>query len=151
MKNTLITAVLIFTSSSFAAANLSLKGVVATKLSADVTALPVALTLPLDISQTDLKVASGTFKSNSGTGFKIVVQSTNLGNLKRDGGSELFPYSMKFGSMSIPLSQSSPVIYTNSGLLNITDNFNISYTGKLNTDMTAGTYLDTITITMSAL
>lgn len=151
MIKTLTTLLALLSLPALAENKLQMKGIVPVKLLAEVTSLPVALTLPLDVTQNDLRVASGKFRSNSGSGFKVTVQSINRGNLKRVGGNELFPYTLKFGSLQIPLTQASPLSYSDNGTLNISDNFTISYNGKLSSDMTAGDYLDTITFTMTAL
>lgn len=110
----------------------------------------IATTLPLNQTQVDLKVASGTVTSNSASGFKVMASSANQSNLKRIGGNEVFPYTMKYGNIQIPLTSASPTEFLSTTRLNMTDNLTISYTGKPIDSMPAGEYQDTVTFTISA-
>jgi hypothetical protein len=92
MKRSLIAlAALALTTTSFAATTgtLLLKGQVGQVLSILVTPETIAATLPLNVSQTDTKVATVNEISNSSTGYKVTISSANLGKLIRTGGQRL--------------------------------------------------------------
>lgn len=131
-------------------APLQLKARVAQKMGLSVTPLGVATTLPLNQTQVDLKVATGTITSNSASGFKVLASSAHFSNLKRIGGNEVFAYTMKYGNIQIPLTSSTPTEFLSTTRLNVTDNLTISYTGKPIDSMPAGEYQDTVTFTISA-
>lgn len=147
-----IAAMMVFTSfSSFAATSdvLNLKGIVEEVLSIEVIEETIAGTLPLDITQTNTKVATVKERSNVGSGYKVTITSENNGALKRTGGTEIFPYSLKYDGVDLVLS--SPVVQTNL----VSPNFKaskavrISYVGVDAVDMTAGTYTDNITFAIA--
>lgn len=131
-------------------APLILKARVAQKLILTVTPVPMATTLPLDTTQNDLKVATASVVSNSASGFKVLVSSANMSNLKRLGGNQLFPYTMKYGNIQIPLNSPTATEFLSDGVINTSDNLTISYTGKPLDTMVAGEYQDTVTFTISA-
>lgn len=153
MKHTLLTILTLLTFSATAAtqASLPLKGKVALLLGIDITATPAAATLNLTQNQTNLKVADGHIYSNSGTGFKITVSSSNQGRLKRVGGSEYFSYALKFGPVDVPLNTSTPLVFNYPDPLNYSDAISVSYTGVPASSLVAGDYTDTITFTITAL
>jgi hypothetical protein len=153
MKRSLIVlAALALTTSSFAATSgtLLLKGQVGQVLSILVTPETIAATLPLDVSQTDTKVATVNEKSNSSTGYKVTVSSANLGSLIRTGGSEAFPYSLKYNGSAVDLS--APQIFSNpsAASVNVDKDVSISYTGVPAENMVAGEYVDTVTFEIAA-
>lgn len=130
---------------------LPLKGKINLLLGIDITPTAAASTLNLTQSQTGLKVATGHLYSNSSTGFKVTVSSANQGRLKRISGSEYFNYTMKFGTIPVNLSSTTPIEYTYGGILNYSDDISVSYTGLPAANLVAGDYTDTITFTISAL
>lgn len=152
MKNFIALTLALATLNSMAATTgtLLLKGTVAPKLSIEVTPEAIASTLPLDISQTSTKVATVREKSNSNTGYKVTISSSNLGNLKRSSGTELFPYTLKYNNVALNLA--SPVVNSHSAAanVNVTKDVAISYTGVPAEDMVAGDYTDTVTFTIAA-
>lgn len=152
MKNIFALALALTTLTSMAATTgtLLLKGSVAPKLSIEVTPEAIASTLPLDISQTNTIVASVREKSNSNTGYKVTISSSNLGNLKRSSGTELFPYTLKYNNVALNLA--SPVVnsHPSASSVNVTKDVAISYTGVPAEDMVAGDYTDTVTFTIAA-
>lgn len=129
--------------------NLFVKGTVAPKLSVEVIPTTQAANLNLQQSMTDLKVARGSVVSNSPTGFKVLVSSENAGNLKRIGGAALFPYTMKFGGMSIPLLKT-PTEFLSSDRIDTSGDLTVSYLGKPLAQMEAGEYQDTIRFTIQS-
>lgn len=153
MKKSLIAlATLALTTSSFAATTgtLLLKGQVGQVLSILVTPETIAATLPLHQSQTDTKVATVNEISNSSTGYKVTVSSANLGKLIRSGGSEAFPYSLKYNGSAVNLA--SPQVFSNpsAASVNVNKDVSISYTGVPAANMVAGEYVDTVTFEIAA-
>ncbi len=140
------------TTSAFAATSgtLMLKGQVSQVLSITVTPETIAATLPLEVSQVDTKVATVNEQSNSSTGYKVTVSSSNLGNLKRAGGAQLFPYSLKYNGSTVNLA--SPQVFSNSSAasVNVNKNVTISYTGVPSAQMVAGEYSDTVLFEIAA-
>ncbi len=129
---------------------LNLKGKVNEKLSILVTPEAVALTLDLEVSANDLKVASVNEKSNSNSGYKISISSANLGKLIRTGGAEEFPYSIKYDSQVIDLVNGDEIVHSSAVVADVDNDVLISYTGIPAEDMVAGNYKDTITFQISA-
>ncbi len=153
MKRSLIAlAVLAMTTSSFAATSgtLLLKGQVGAVLSILVTPETIAATLPLDVSQTDTKVASVNEKSNSSTGYKVTISSANLGNLKRTSGTELFPYTLSYDGAAVDLSAADVFSNPSAAAVNVDKDVAISYTGVPAENMVAGEYSDTVTFEIAA-
>jgi hypothetical protein len=141
MKRSLIAlAALALTTTSFAAATgtLLLKGQVGQVLSILVTPETIAATLPLNVSQTDTKVATVNEISNSSTGYKVTISSANLGKLIRTGGTEAFNYSLKYNGSAVNLA--SPQIFSNpsAASVNVNKDVAISYTGVPAENMVAG-------------
>lgn len=140
------------TTSTFAATSgtLLLKGQVSQVLSILVTPESIAATLPLDISQVDTKVATVNEQSNSNTGYKVTISSSNLGSLKRTNGTQLFPYTLKYAGSAVNLA--APQVFSNSSAasVNVNKNVTISYTGVPATQMVAGEYSDTVLFEIAA-
>lgn len=153
MKRSLIAlAALALTTTSFAATTgtLLLKGQVGQVLSILVTPETIAATLPLNVSQTDTKVATVNEISNSSTGYKVTISSANLGKLIRTGGTEAFNYSLKYNGSAVNLA--SPQIFSNpsAASVNVNKDVAISYTGVPAENMVAGEYVDTVTFVIAA-
>jgi hypothetical protein len=154
MKNTIIAWGLALTTvTSFAAtqATLNLKGNVPNVMSIALVAESVALTLPLQTTQTNTKVAVVTEVSNSSTGYKITAQSTNLGKLKHANGNT-FNYSLFYAGTNLNLQNSSPspIVNTSTTAVNRTRDVTISYTGVPADQLIAGDYTDQVTFTIAA-
>lgn len=153
MTKVLLASLLLAVSShSFAATTgtLLLKGQVGQVLSISVAAEAIASTLPLDVTQLDTKVATINEKSNSSTGYKVTVSSANLGSLKRTSGTELFPYSLKYGGQQVNLSAAQSFSYPTSATVDVNKDVTIAYTGVPAGSMVAGEYVDTVTFEISA-
>lgn len=152
MKSFIALATLALTTTTFAATSgtLLLKGQVSQVLSITVTPETIAATLPLDVSQVDTKVATVNEQSNSSTGYKVTISSSNLGSLKRSGGTQLFPYSLKYAGAAVNLA--SPQIFSNpsAASVNVNKNVTISYTGVPAAQMVAGEYSDTVLFEIAA-
>ncbi len=132
--------------------SLLLQGIVGQKVAIKVTGEPVAASLDLTTSQTDLKVATVNEVSNSKTGYKVRITSANLSKLKRTDGSEVFAYTLKYGGSALALSTSTGTTISSptAAAINVNKDLAISYTGAAAETMVAGTYADTVTFDISA-
>lgn len=141
-------------SQSYAATSgtLILQGVVPNKISILVTPVAVASALNLETTQTDLKVATVNERSNSKTGYKVTISSSNLGKLKRTDGPEVVSYTMKYGGSAVGLSTSAGTVFTSTATtsVNVNKDVAISYTGTAAESMIEGTYSDTITLNIAS-
>lgn len=131
-------------------ATLILKGQVAQVLKITLVEETLARNLPLSTTQTNSKVATVTETSNSASGYKVTLSSTNNGKLTRVNGTEKFPYTLSYGSqtgmdLTTPQSISNPAL-----ALARTQDVKISYQGVPAEQMTAGDYTDTVTFTIAA-
>lgn len=131
-------------------ATLVLRGTVNTKVSIDVTPEPLALNLPITITQTNFKVATVTTRSNSAGGYKVTISSLRLGNLTRVGGTETIPYTMMFGGSAVMLTSPTEFNFPFVNASAINRDLTISYTGVTEEDYVAGNYEDSITLTITA-
>lgn len=127
-------------------ASLQLKGTVPVKLSVSIVPETIALTLPLDVSQTGTLISTVTEKSNNSAGYKITITSENLGNLKN--GTELFPYSLTYGGENVTLELPTEFTRTNRGTTE--SEVRITYTGTEHDDLVSGDYTDSVTFTIQA-
>lgn len=131
--------------------SLTLRGVVPVVLSISVAPEAVATALPLDVTQSNTKVATINERSNSSTGYSVAISSANAGSLKRVSGTETFSYSMKYNGSSVNLASGQTFSYPSGGVVNQNRDVNISYTGADSSTLVAGTYEDTVTFTISAI
>lgn len=154
MKRLLLaTSFLLLTSASFAATsgNLTLRGTVALVHSLTLTAESGAVLLDLSQNAVDLKVATINEKSNSSSGYKISVSSTNAGKLVRAGGTESVTYTMKYGGSAVSLATATDVVISSTaGLANANKDVTISFTGAAADTMVQGAYEDTVSFTIAA-
>lgn len=149
----LILSLFLLSFSTFAATSgtLILSGIIPSIRSITVTPNSVASSLDLSTTQTDLKVATVNEKSNSLLGYKVTITSANLGNLKRSGGSEVVPYTLKYGGSNAPITSVSGHSVTNLSFpVNVNKDLEVSYTGVVPEATIEGTYSDTLTLTISA-
>jgi len=109
-------------------------------------------TKAIDITASSTTLGSVTISSNL-TNWKIVIHSANGGKMVRVGGTEEYPYKMNFGTIvDIDLAtdkeivKSAPQSPTSTSVV-------VTYTkaSELNPALPAGTYEDTITISLVAL
>lgn len=150
---TLLALTTVLSAQAATTGNLLLQGVVTKKLSILVTPNSVASSLNLEVTQTDLVVASVNERSNSNTGYKVKVTSSNLGKLKRSGGTEVVSYSLKYGTNSVDLSTISGQTFNNAGaaVANVNRDVKVSYTGTPAESLVEGTYADSVTFEISAI
>lgn len=156
MKNfyamTILLALNSTTSFGATSGTLLIQGMVAKKVSIAVSPQAIASALDLEVSQTDLKVASVNEKSNSNTGYKVTITSANLGKLKRSGGAEVFSYTIKYGGTNVALSSAAGTVISSASaaVANVNKDMNISYTGVSAETMVEGSYSDTITLNIAS-
>lgn len=146
-----IAAMMVFTSlTSFAATtdNLLLQGQVNEILSIDVREEILSANLNLSLN-TNAKVAEVEEISNNANGYKVSITSANQGVLKRVGGTEVFPYKLRYDGvlldLSAPVDQDN-LLQNNSKAVK---NVRISYQGRPAEEMVAGSYSDTVTFTIA--
>ncbi len=150
-----VTALLtLTTTSAFSASSgtLLLQGSVAKKVAIAITPVAVASALDLETTQVDLKVATVNEQSNSKTGYKVTITSAQLGKLKRDAGSEVFSYTLKYGGAAVGLSTAAGTVFTNpsAASVNVNKDLAISYTGVAAESMIEGVYSDTLTLNIAS-
>lgn len=151
-KILVVTTLMTLSFSSLAATSgtLLLKGEVGQVLSIAVTPESIATTLPLNESQADTKVATVSEKSNLAGGYKVKVSSENVGNLERVGGTELFPYTLKYDGQQVDLASSQTFQFPTAGITDVNKDVSISYTGVDASSMVAGEYTDTVLFEIQA-
>lgn len=151
-KLLLLTALLSTSAFSATTGTLLLQGIIPKILSITVTPQTISSTLDLSTNQTDLLVGVVNERSNSLLGYKVTITSSNLSNLKRVSGTEVFPYTMKYNNVAVNLSAPAGTTFTTPSPLpaNINKNINISYTGVAQETMVEGTYSDVVTFTIAS-
>lgn len=127
-------------------ATLLLKGTVPQLLSVEVTPESTAQNLDLSTSANNVKIAEVREKSNSSTGYKILVKSANGGKLIN--GSEEFPYSIRYASSAVNLTSADQEVKNVSTRGVVDSEVDISYTGVEPELMKEGDYTNTITFTI---
>lgn len=127
-------------------ATLNLKGVVPQILSIEATPEALALTLPLDVTQNNTKIAEIKEKSNSKTGYKVSISSLNNGKLIRQNGTEFVNYSITYDNQSVDLTGTE---FASSNLGTSTKTIRMSYVGVQAEEMVEGEYSDSILFTIS--
>lgn len=153
MKKLITTIVAMSSISCFAATsgNLLLKGTVPALLSIEVTAEALAASLPLDTTQTASKVATVNEKSNSNTGYKVNITSSNAGNLVHESvASSFIPYDLNYDGSSVDLVNGDEFVFGSSASVDVNKDIDISYTGVPHENLIEGEYTDTVTFAISA-
>lgn len=131
--------------------NLLLKGTVPELLSIAITPESIASSLPLDVTQSDTKVATVNEKSNSNTGYNVSISSTNLGKLVHSSVSSSFiNYSLKYDGSAVDLANGDSFTFSSAASVDTNKDIQISYTGMAHESLIQGVYSDTVTFTISA-
>ncbi len=152
MKNWLI-ASLLFTGTLHAATsgNMLLQGTIAQVLSIVITPVSgVNTKLDLSTNQTNLVVGSIQEVSNASSGYKILLTSANAGTLKHATTKTALNYTARYNGSNVTLSTTAKTIFTQTtgGAFNTTKKFDVSFNGQGATNLTEGTYSDTLTFTI---
>lgn len=152
MKKSLLALLSLTSLSAFAAttATLQLKGIVPSVVSISVAPETIATSLPLDITQSNTRVAKVTEKTNATNGYKVTVESVNKGKLVRSGGQEQFSYSLTYNGQGVNLQSAQAISYSSSVKGEQVRDVNISYQGVPAESMVAGDYIDTVTFSIAA-
>jgi hypothetical protein len=131
---------------------LTLTGSVPQVLAIAVNADAASSALDLTTTKSDLQVATVDESSNSASGYKILLSSENSGQLVRDGGSEYVAYTAKYDGSAVTLSSTAQnaKVVSSGGVHSDSSTVSISYTGQAATSMIAGSYSDTLTLTIQA-
>lgn len=149
MKKTLFLFLLTFQVLAATSGTLLLQGTIPDDLSLVVVPeTNVHDNLDLTQDQTDLKVATVEEYSNSPTGFEILIQSQNSGELVN--GTNSLPYTLKYDGVGVTLTSGNQVQAKSSATSSIHDydsDVTISYTSQ---SLPSGTYEDTLTFTIQA-
>lgn len=153
MKKIFALTLALTTTAAFAATSgtLLLKGTVPRSISIEVTAESIAANLPLNTTQNNTKVAVVNEKSNSNTGYKVSVSSSNQGKLVHQSvASSTVNYTLRYNSNAVNLASGQTFTYATGGLANVNRNVDISYTGVPHESLVEGQYSDTVTFTIAA-
>lgn len=152
MKNLIALTIATLSFSSFAAtqADLLLKGEIAPVLEISIDHETVASNLDLSQKATNVKVATLTEKSNYHSGYKIKAKSSNSGKLVNSSDVNSFVnYSLTYNGNNVPLTSASIQVYhTANQRGTFTKDLKISYNQP--SDLTAGSYTDTVQFTIEA-
>lgn len=143
----LVTAMNVFAGTT---ATLLIKGTVPQLLDISVSAETIAANLPLTVTQSNTRIATVREQSNSNTGYKVSISSSNQGKLVRVSGAEQFPYSLSYDGQTVNLSSAVTIDRPGAAAVSTNKNVNISYTGVEASNMVAGDYTDTVTFTIAA-
>jgi len=160
MKKLVVVSMFLLAALGFVSAattgTLGLSGTVAPTLSTEISAAGAATTLDLTATQTGLVVGSAKFITNNKT-WKIALHSANGSKLKATGIDDEVPYTFSLGTISGMTGLTLPASLPGTPQGSMTgktaaagDSYNmiLIYTGVAN--LTAATYTDTITVTVSA-
>lgn len=118
-------------------------------------ALNITTTIPgtktVDPTTTATALGAVSISSNL-TNWTITVSSLRLGNLRRTGGTELYPYLFSFGTLSSDYNLATNLVLTRTAPQSATSyNLAISHQTASALSLPAGAYEDTITITLAAI
>jgi hypothetical protein len=147
MRKLALTLLITLPAYSATTATLLIKGVIAPVLEISVVPETIAVNLPLDQSQTNLKIATVKERSNNQAGYKVTIQSQSNLTLKRTSGNEALPYSLLYNGQTVSNGQQFSYNFTNAS--ESQRDLKISYNSAPNT-APAGEYSDTLTFTIAA-
>jgi hypothetical protein len=107
--------------------------------------------LPLNQSQSRLKVAETLEKWNSIKGTKIQINSANRGNLVHETMvASKIPYTLHFRGRKVNLSNTRSVFRRRRGVATLSSPIEVSYSGSAFHNLIEGSYSDVITFIISA-
>ena len=127
-------------------ATLNLKGTVAPILDISLTPETNALLLPLEQSQSNLKIGTVFERSNYSGGYKVQISSVNQGNLRN--GTNSLTYSLTYNGNGVNLVSGQIFTHSFTNAAVKEREVRISYTADQN--LAAGDYTDNVTFTISA-
>lgn len=130
-------------------ATLLLKGSVPAILSIAVAPEPIALLLPLNISQTGTKIATVTERSNNHSGYKVTIASANGGKLTRSA-TDFIVYTITYGGAAVTLTGATEFDNAFANAAPVDKDVRISYVGVPHNQLESGDYTDSLTFTIAA-
>ena len=132
-----------------ATGSLGLSGVVSPVTTITVTADANATALPVGSAATDLKIATVTELSNSKSGYTVTLSTTNGAKLK--GSVDFLAYTLKYGSNAVSFIGGTATLTTASTRsASSAGSANILYISFPATYLSADTYIDSLTFTISS-
>ena len=154
MKHGLFLIGLLAASSALAATtgSITIQGSVPSTVAITVTGTTGFNTLDLATNATNQQVASVVEQSNSATGYKVTLASANAGALK-NGTIGSVSYTAQYNSVNVSLSTTAQTVTNTTSataVVNVTKPLTVSFTGQAPASMMAGTYSDTLTLTIAA-
>lgn len=129
---------------------LILQGIVGTTYSISVASQTGAMTLDILNGESAKLVGVATETSNNGAGYKVTMSSANNGELKNSTLDQV-QYKVSYnGGTAVTPSSTAAVVKTSSvpQAAGVTSNIAVTFTGK--PTAVAGTYSDTLTLTIAA-
>jgi hypothetical protein len=130
---------------------LPLKGTVPAVVSIVVNSLPVATTLPLNVSQNRTRVGTSVEKWNTRNGVKIHVSSLNQGFLVHQSvSSSKIAYVLRYRNSNVNLVSGQIYNTSQRGRRTVNRALQISYTGVPHSSLIEGDYTDIVTLSISA-
>lgn len=112
----------------------------------------MSATTSIDPALTSATLGTVTISSNLTGGWKITVNSLNAGAMLRSGGTDRYPYLLNFSSFAIDQNLATDLVITRTGVqTGTTSTISITYSTASSLGLPAGTYEDTLTISLAAL
>jgi hypothetical protein len=151
MKHLLL--LLMFALPAFAATSgqLPLKGSVPAVVSIAVSALPIASTLPLNVTQNRTRVGTSTETWNTLNGAKVHISSLNQGFLVHQSvTSSKIAYVFRYRNTNVNLASGQTFNTNQQGRRTANRALRVSYTGVPHSSLIEGDYTDIITLSISA-
>jgi hypothetical protein len=112
----------------------------------------MSATTTIDPALTSATLGNVTISSNLSGGWKITVNSLNGGAMVRQGGTERYPYLLNFGTFATAQNLATDLVLNRTGIqTGTTSALSITYSTAASLSLPAGTYEDTLTISLAAL
>lgn len=130
---------------------LPLKGTVPAVVSISVSALPIASSLPLNVSQNRTRVGTSTETWNTLNGVKVQVSSLNQGFLVHSSvPSSKIAYVLRYRNSNVNLASGQTYNSNQRGRRTVNRALRVSYTGVPHSSLIEGDYTDIVTLSISA-
>ncbi len=130
---------------------LPLKGTVPAVVSIVVNSLPIATTLPLNVSQNRTRVGTAVERWNTLNGVKVHVSSLNQGFLVHQSlTSSKVAYVLRYRNSNVNLTSGQLYNSNQQGRRTVNRALRISYTGVPHSSLIEGDYTDIVTLSISA-
>jgi len=141
-------SVLVFSVSSAETVSFNLQSIVGADLNITTT---IPGTKAVDPTTTATSIGTVTISSNLAS-WTITISSLHDGDMKRVGGTEVYPYLFSFGTVAVDHDLATDLVITKTAPQNATNvTLSISHQTAVTLGLPAGTYEDTITVALAAL